>query len=106
MALAFRRWWQSSPVSLTLTAEELCVRPPNGRERRVPITAVSEIRWPYIGSYTKLRYDGGEINVPKQVKDLEGLVIELRRRNPAIVFDGTWPPRPRARPHHPQSHGG
>lgn len=65
---------------------------PGGTERHVPVSAVSEIRWPYWGGYVKLVYQGGTLDLPKQVKRLEDLVVELRRRNPAIRFDGTWPP--------------
>lgn len=92
MVFVFRSWRRSSPLRLTLSAEELTVSTPDGSETHVPLSVVSEVRWPFWGGYVRIVYAGGTIDVPKQMKHLDGLVIELRRRNPAIGFDGSWPP--------------
>jgi hypothetical protein len=83
---------RSQPWSLTLNADELLVLTPGGPERHVPISAVSAISWPYWGGHVQIHYEGGTLNVPKQVKRLDDLVVKLRRRNSAIRFNGKWPP--------------
>jgi len=86
------RSWRRSPSDLTLVAEELRVRSPDGGEKHVPISAVSEIRWSYWSGYVRIVYNGGTLDLPRQIRRLDDLVIELRRRNPSIRFDGRWPP--------------
>lgn len=91
MVFVFRSWRRSSPSSLTLGSEELRVRMPGGDEQHIPLGTVSEIRWPYWGGYVQFVHEGGTLQVPKQVKQLDDLVVELRRRNPSIRYDGRWP---------------
>ncbi|MBI2709796.1 MAG: hypothetical protein HYX34_08880 [Actinobacteria bacterium] len=92
MVVVFRSWRRSSPSSLTLGSDELRVRTPGGGEQHVPLGTVSEIRWPSWGGYVQFVHESGTLQVPKQVKQLDDLVVELRRRNPSIRFDGSWPP--------------
>jgi hypothetical protein len=97
LIIGFRSWWRSSPFRLTLDADDLRVLMSGGAERTIPVSAVSEIRWRYWGGDVMVRYEGGTLNVPRQVKRLDDLVVELRRRNPNIHFDGKWPPPGRRR---------
>jgi hypothetical protein len=89
--VVFRSWWWSSPISLTLRDGTLLIRMSGGIERELLIGAISEIRWRYWDASVTIRHDGGTLNVPKQVVRLDELLAELRRRNPAIRFDGRWP---------------
>ena len=89
----FRSWRRSTPSRLTLDGEALHIVLPGGTGRRIPISAVSEIGWPFWGDYVLIRVESGTLQVPKHVKGLDELVVELRRRNPSMRFHGHWPPR-------------
>jgi len=45
-----------------------------------------------VGDAVTISYEGGTLNVPKQVVDIDDLIVEMRRRNSGIAFDGKWPP--------------
>jgi len=92
MGVGVTQWWRSSPSTLTLTGDDLRVRSPGGIERTIPLNSVSEIRWPSVGDAVTISYEGGTLNVPKQVVDIDDLIVEMRRRNSRIAFDGKWPP--------------
>ena len=89
----FRSWRRSTPSRLTLDGDALHIVLPGGSGRRISISAVSEIGWPFWGDSVLMRAESGTLNVPKHVKGLDELVVELRRRNPNIRFRGHWPPR-------------
>jgi hypothetical protein len=96
MGAGLRFWLRKSPEALTLTPDDvLHVDGPRwGRQHwDIPVDSLQEIRWPTMGQYVEVRHIGGRMWVPKQVEDLDRLVVELRRRNPNIHFDGHWPPR-------------
>jgi hypothetical protein len=92
LAVMFRWWWTSSPSRLSVESGQLRVVMVGGSERRVPVAEVSAIRWPEIGGYVALKAQGLTLQIPKQVHHLDDLVVRLRQQNPAIQFDGSWPP--------------
>jgi hypothetical protein len=92
MGLMVRSWRRSSPTTIVVDKDRLTVSMTGGGEESVPLDAVTEIRWPYMGGYVTVVHSGGNLSIPKQFERLDDLVIEMRRRNPAIQFDGTWPP--------------
>jgi hypothetical protein len=46
-----------------------------------------------MGGYVTVVHAAGRMSVPKQVARLDWLVVELRRRNPRIQYQGGWPPQ-------------
>jgi hypothetical protein len=86
---------KSTPSALRVEGDELLVKPWFGPERPIPIDSITEIRCPP-GDGVFVVHDRRLLACPRRIAGLEALVIELRRRNPAITYDGPWPPRVRA----------
>jgi hypothetical protein len=95
LIVGIRAWWRSAPSGFKLTDHELWLLMPGGEERQVPIRDIAEIRWPDRAVFVSIVYTGGRLGVPRTVEGLDELVVELRRRNRNIRFDGRWPPHQR-----------
>jgi hypothetical protein len=89
----FGEWWQSYVTRLSLSGDTLNVTVVGGKRRSLPLTAISEVRMPPTGSMIQLEHAAGTLQIPQRMERVDQFVVELRRRNPAIRYDGTWPPR-------------
>jgi len=95
--MAYGAWWQSQRVAETLTLEKDVLHIYAGRSARrhvdIPLQDIRSIVWPRVGQYITIVHCDSRTWIPTQVKRLDELVVELRKRQPGIGFEGRWPPR-------------
>jgi hypothetical protein len=78
--------------ALRLDGEVVRITTMAGAETEIPTTSIRAIRWPSAGHYVALTHDAGTTWLHRRTSGLPDLMVELRRRNPAITYDGLWPP--------------
>lgn len=84
--------WQRTPSDLALHGDLLGVHQIDGGDEVISVASITEIRWPRTGGSITVSHGAGRVAIPMRTPGLEDLVLELRRRNRSIDYDGYWPP--------------
>jgi len=59
----------------------------------IPVAEITSVKSTPIDKYVSFSAGPQRVRMPKDAHGLREFMVELRRRNPAVEFQGGWPPR-------------